>query len=149
VAKILAQVRTHLENGHPKAALETISRANIASPWLANAMGVCQLRLGNTEAALGIYRKLVLSQVGASVRYDALVVFKANYATALLAEGNLQRGLLVLGTIKKDPHPAVQKLRNALEQARQKLTPWQKLQWSMGMLFTLPVSLDFPRGDLE
>lgn len=149
VSELLAEVDALLEKGHAKHALDIISRAKSNSPWAANAAGVCQLRLGTTKAATDIYRRLLLSSVGATIREDAPTVFKTNYATSLLAEGNLQGCLLVLADVKRDPHPAVQKLRSAIERSRQKLSFWGKLQWYTGLRMTYPVDLDFPLGDLQ
>ena len=52
VAAVLAKVEQQLQEGEVKRALETIGRARISSPWLANAAGVCQLRLGNPQVAV-------------------------------------------------------------------------------------------------
>jgi len=149
VREVLDQVAEHLNNDRPKQALEVVNRVKIKSPWLSNAAGVCQLRLGNPQAAVDIYRRLLLSSVGATLRHDAPTVFKVNYATALLADGDMQGCLLVLGDVKRDPHPAVQKLRSALDRSRQKLSLWDKLLWYTGLRLSYPVDLDFPLGDLE
>src|SRR5262245_12147742 len=52
VAALLRQIQELLDGGYPKKALEAIGLTKIESPWLRNAAGVCQLRLGNPQFAL-------------------------------------------------------------------------------------------------
>src|SRR5262245_33902605 len=92
VADLPGEVGKLLEEGQPAAALTRLGNARIRSPWLANAAGVCLLRLGNPKAAVETFRGLVLSG-GLILRGDVPTEFKVNFATALLADGNLSGGL--------------------------------------------------------
>jgi hypothetical protein len=87
VAGALAEAESLLEDGQPAKALERLGRAGRACPWLTNAVGVCQLRLGNGPVAVDLYRGLVLGSGGLILRDDVPPVFKANYAAALLRSG--------------------------------------------------------------
>src|SRR4051812_12600004 len=112
VADVLRKVQKLLDEGQPAAALEQIGGSNLDSPWLANAAGVCQLRLGNANAAVETFRGLVLT--GLFLREDAPTVFEVNFATALIADGNLSGGLRTLSEIREEGHPAVLEIRHAI-----------------------------------
>src|SRR5262249_43084068 len=56
VIELLSKVEQALREGQPAAALEAINRARVKSPWVTNAAGVCQLRLGNMKLALEVFR---------------------------------------------------------------------------------------------
>jgi hypothetical protein len=113
-ADLLGQVAKLLEEGQPAAALERISRSKLSSPWLTNAAGVCQLRLGDAKVAVDTFRGLVLAAGGVVLRDGVPAVFKINFATALLADGNLPGGLRVLDEIRDEGHPAVRGIRDAI-----------------------------------
>jgi uncharacterized protein YceK len=143
--KILSRVETELGNGDPQLALATVSRAKFNSPWAINARATCLLRLGQYQDAVDLLRGLVLGTGGVTYRQDVPTVFQANFATALLAVGNLSGCLSMLKNIKDQQHPAVRELHAAIERWNRDLSPWQKLRWRLGAEPTLP-SLDFPLG---
>jgi hypothetical protein len=149
VVDLLGKVDKLLREGQPKRALEIISRAKINSPWVTNAAGVCQLRLGNAKVAVDVFRGLVLASGGLILRQDIPAAFKTNYATALLAMDNLAGCLGVLAEVRDEDHPGAQRLRAAVQRWKQDLTLWQKIQWYTGGQPARPVTLDFPPGDLE
>jgi hypothetical protein len=147
VADLLGKVEKLLEEGRPAAALQRVGSSRISSPWLANAAGVCQLRLGNVKAAVDTFRGLVLAAGGLILREDVPTVFKVNFATALLADGNLSGGLRVLDEIREE-HPAVREMRDAVRRWKGGMTLWQKLWWSVGGQPPRPLVLDFALGRL-
>jgi hypothetical protein len=149
VTDLLNKVEQHLQDGQSAVALECIARAKIKSPWLTNAAGVCQLRLGNTDVAVNVFRGLVLAPGGLVLRDDVPTVFKTNYATALLAAGHLSGGLSVLADIRDEGNPAVQRLRTAIRHWQGCLTFWQKVSWYVGGQPDRPLVLDSPLGDLQ
>jgi hypothetical protein len=149
VADVLAKVERQLQEGEVIRALEAIGRARISSPWLANAAGVCQLRLGNTQTAVDQFRALVLASGGLILREDVPTAFKTNYATALLASGNLSGGIRVLEEIRDEDNPLVERLRSAIHDWKKSLTMWQTVTWYLGGEPPRPLVLDFPLGDLE
>jgi hypothetical protein len=148
IAGLLSQIDRHLQEGKSEKALDVIARVGMKSPWLANAAGVCQLRRGNTAVAVEVFRGLVLASGGIVLRDDVPVVFKTNYAAALLASDNLAGCLSVLARLCDDDHPAVRRLRAAIQHWKSGLTLWQKLQWHLGGHPPRPLAPDFPLGDL-
>jgi hypothetical protein len=147
IADLLARIGQMLQADDPEKALELIRRARSNSPWMTNALGVCQLRLGNAKAAVSVFRGLVLAAGGIDLRSDVPAVFKANFAVALLKADNLGGCLSVLDEVREDP--AVGKLRGAIDRWKMSLTLWERLNWYMGGHPDRPVVLDFPPGDLE
>ncbi len=145
VVDVLWKVAKLLEDGRPAAALTVLGDCKIKSPWLQNATGVCQLRLGHVKAAVETFRGLVLSG-GLILRGDVPTVFKVNFAVALLADGNLSGGLLALDEIRQEDHPAVKETRDAFRRWRAGMTFWQRLRLSLGGQPARPLVLDFPVG---
>jgi hypothetical protein len=148
IVALLSKVANLLQEGRPERALDAISRAKINSPWARNALGVCQLRLANAGVAVEVFRGLVLAAGGLVLRDDVPLVFKTNYATALLAAGNVAGCLSVLTDVRDEGNPAVAKLRASIRRWRDGLTFWQRLNWWMGGQPERPVALDYPPGDL-
>jgi hypothetical protein len=148
VADLLGKVEQLLANGQPSTALQRIGSSKVSSPWLANAAGVCQLRLGNAKAAVDTFRRLVLAAGGLILREDVPVVFKVNFAAALLADGNLAGGLRVLDEVGDKGHPAVGVIRDAVQRWKGGMTFCQKLWWSVGGHPPRPLVLDFALGSL-
>jgi hypothetical protein len=149
VEAVLDQVAELLRLQRVGDAIALITRSALASPWLTNALGVCQLRLGQAEVALGLFRKLATAPGGFGFRRDAPTVFKTNYAAALLASGHLQGGLASLGEVRDEANPAVQRMRADAGRFRSGLSFWQKLNWMLGTPPDLPLPLSGPVGDLR
>jgi hypothetical protein len=148
VADLFRKVDELLREGQADKALDVLARAGVKSPWVTNALGVCQLRLGSVKVAVDLFRGLVLG-AGLLLRKDVPAVFKTNYATALLLSGNVDGCLVALGEVGDEQSPTVQRLREAVRRWQQRLTIWQKLNWWMGGQPDCPVTLDFLPGDLE
>lgn len=149
IVELLAKVDNALEAGNPKSGLDAIARAKSSSPWSTNALGVCRLRLGDVGGAVNVFRGLALASGGLLLRPDVPAVFKTNYATALLVADNKGGFLSILEELSDADHPAVGRLRGAIERWKQTLTFWQRLAWTFGGQPDKPVSLDFPPGDLD
>jgi hypothetical protein len=148
VADLLGKARQLLDEKLPEKALDTIKRSKLSSPWITNATGVCAMRIGNVKPAAGLFQGLV-AHGGIMLKPDAPLVFKTNFATALLASNNMQGCLSVLHEIGDDGNPTVQRLRAAIQQWKQGLSFWQKLKWYTGDVPQKAVALDFPLGELE
>src|SRR5262245_14765953 len=80
--KLFLRVQQQLDAGQPNTALNLIVDARLKSDRLTNAIGVCQLRRGNADEAVRIFRGLVISE-GIHFRQDAPPLFLANSAAAL------------------------------------------------------------------
>lgn len=148
VVALFAKVDALLKEGSPEKALALVGRAKIESPWLKHAVGVCQLRMGHTQAAVELFRGMVVSG-HLEFRHDVPTVWKTNFATALLVTNNLSGCLNALAEVKDQNHPGVVKLRAAIDQWKKGLTLWQKFLWYTGSEPSSPVELGFPPGDLE
>lgn len=148
VAATLKDVQSFLDRKQVQDALASLGRNRTASPWLQNAQGVCQLRLGNINGAIEIFARLVLSNGGVVVRRDVPTIFLANYATALLASGNLPGCQWILNEIQEKSHPSAERVRDAIKRWRAGLTLWQRFLLALNGETKMPPVLDFPLGDL-
>ncbi len=137
-----------LQAGSPEQALQLISKSKIKSAWVKNATGVCQLRLGNAQVAIDIYRSFLIDG-GIFLRAEAPVVYKINFAVALLLNENLPGFYSVLSELRAEEHPTVQKLRAAVNTWKKKLSLWQKLKLVCGNDPNVPIQLGFSPGELE
>src|SRR5690349_864375 len=114
LVRLIERVDRLLREGEPRKALDLLARSKEGSPWSVNATGVCLLRLGDAPRAIELFRHLVLAPGGLVLKSDVPTAFKVNFATALLLDGNLTGCTSVLGEIREEQHPAVQKLRAAI-----------------------------------
>jgi len=149
IVELLQKVERLLQDGQPAKALDSLARTKTNSPWLANARGVCQLRLGNPSVAVDVFRGIVLAPGGIHVRTDDPTVFKTNFAIALLQSGNLEGCMSTLFEIREENHPTITRLKDAIDRWKQSLTFAQKLGWYFGNRPARSVTLDFPLGDLR
>ncbi|MEN6458524.1 MAG: hypothetical protein ABFC63_06295 [Thermoguttaceae bacterium] len=148
IANLLVKVKQLLEEQAPEKAIDAISRSKLSSPWLTNAIGVCAMRLGNITQAAGLFQSLV-GHSGVMLRRDTPVVFRTNYATALLASNNLAGCLSVLHEIGHEDDPTIVRLRAAIREWKRSLSWWQRLRWYSGDSPKKPVTLDFSLGELD
>lgn len=146
---VLNKVQALLNEGRAKDALELLSRCGSNSPPEQNARGVCLMRLGLTEKAIDLYRRLVLRKDSVCFRSDVPVVFKTNFATALLLSRNVSGCEAVLEELGNDSSPEVVKLRAALSRWRHSLNWVRRLLLALhGAPSRQSIPLDFPPGDL-
>ena len=145
VADLLARVDRLLGDGRPESALGLLPATD--DPWLRNARGVCLLRLGRAGRAIDAPRNLVFDPTGFAIRADAEPVFQANYATALLLDGNTDGFFSILGGIRVRTHPAVARLDDAVRRWKAGMTCWQRVGSTLGVGGPR-LTLDFPPGDL-
>jgi hypothetical protein len=149
VNDLLDRLERCLEAGEPGIALDLLARSDQSSPWLKNAAGVCQLRLGNAARAVEAFRGLTLAPGGLIVRKDVPVVFRANYAAALLAADNLDGFLGVLVELEREDHPAVQRLRSDYQRWRNGMTLTERLRWLVSGVPPRPLRPGSPAGALR
>jgi hypothetical protein len=146
LVKVLEKAKEQLESGKFQEALRTLSGYD--SEWTRNARGVCYLRMGDTDAAINTLRGLAVTQ-HLSLRPEAPLIFKINFAAALLLSGNIGGGLGVLDDIRDENQPAVQKLRAAIQRWKASMSFWEKLRWWLGGEPSRPFTLGFPAGEFE
>lgn len=111
-AATLCRVDQLLREGRPAEALALLPAAD--TPAVRNARGVCLLRLGRPREAIEALRDLVFGAGGFAVRPDAEPEYQANYATALLLDGNTQGFRCIFDGIGNRSHPAVSRLDEAV-----------------------------------
>lgn len=146
-ASVLARVERHLAGGRPEEALAAAEGAGPGSAWVDNARAVCYLRLGRPGRAVEILRGLVFHPTGLSVRPDAHPVHQANYATALLLDGNADGFFGVLAGIGDRTHPAVRGLDEAVRAWEAGRTWGERVRSLLGVAGR-PVALVAPPGHL-
>jgi hypothetical protein len=144
-ADLLARVDEFLRKGRPREALALLPATD--TPSVRNARGVCLLRLGRPGEAIEVLRDLVFGPGGLAVRPDADPVFQANYATALLLDGNVEGFWGILGGIRDRSHPAVAKLDEAVRRWKAGMTFWQRVGSALG-LGGPQFAISFPPGHL-
>ncbi|MBN2582035.1 MAG: hypothetical protein JXL80_03135 [Planctomycetes bacterium] len=144
-ATVLDRVREHLDQGQPQKALDVLNRCQDQSPPADNARAVCLMRLGRPQLAIPIYRRLLLTS-GVIMRQDAPVMFRVNFATALLMTGNLDGTEAILTELRHSDDPGAIRLRETIARWRQSLRPLRRLLAAMGMPPEGAIPLDFPPG---
>lgn len=142
---LLTRVDALLTEDRPGEALALLPPND--SPWVRNARGVCLLRLGRPAEAIEALRDLVFDRTGFAVRRDADPAFQANYATALLLDGNADGFWSILGGIGDRAHPAVARLDDAVRRWKGGMTFGQRVASALGVGGPR-FALDFPPGDL-
>jgi hypothetical protein len=141
----LTRVEQLLREGRPREALSLLPPSD--SPWLRNARGVCLMRLGRASQAVETLRNLVFHTSGFGIRPDADPAFQANYATALLLDGNAEGFWGILGGIEDRKHPAVARLDDAVRRWKAGMTFWERVASALGVGGPT-FALDLPPGDL-
>ncbi len=147
-ATLLDEVQKLLDEGRPETALERIGKSKLRSPWVTNATAVCQMRLGKQDLALRTLRGLVITN-GVILRGDAPLIFRINFATALLLQENVSGATATLGEIQQEDHPAVKQLREVIARWKAQMNFCQKFLWAIGIHPSVPVPTDFPAGWLR
>ena len=125
VAPTLTRIQHLLRAGKPEDALALLSQTRSDSPWLTNAAGVCLLRQGKADQALVSFRSLALGTNGFSLREDAPVRFKTNYAAAQLLCGMHGACAITLSQIRAEADPSVRRLREGIRRWQGALSFWQ------------------------
>jgi Flp pilus assembly protein TadD len=144
----LAQVQSFLNEGQPERGIEYLLRIGTHNAELRNAYGVCLLRAGQIDKALELYQTLCLNG-SICLKRDVPTLHMANYATALLCAGNLAGCQAALRQVRDPAHPAVTRIRDAIQRWRQSLTWLQRMRSCFGdRLAERPVELGFDLGDL-
>jgi Flp pilus assembly protein TadD len=145
-AAALARVAQLLDAGRPDEARAFILRHKPIDPVLNNALGVCLLRLGQTEAAMKMFRGMALGQGGVALRSDVPDVVKTNFATSLLLMGEVAGCQSALSEVRDESDLNARRLQEAVRKWIRGLSPWQKMNWYLGGQVNKPVTLDFPPG---
>ncbi len=116
-----------------------------------NAHGVRCLREGKLEESISVFRSLVMPPGCCWTRLDAPLVYRRNFATALLLAGHPSGCLGLLAEMRDENHPRVKQLRSAIKRWEQTLSLLQWLNWRIGWIdpANRPVTIDFVPGEVE
>lgn len=145
---LLNKVRSMLDAGRAEEAFNLLRPAT-SDPILKNARGVCLMRMGQPALAVRVYREICLSPGGISLRPEVPVVFKTNFATALMLDGNIAGGVSTLSEIGDPELPQVQALKQQVSRWVSQLSLWQRLLWWLGADPKHPIDLGPTPGDLK
>jgi hypothetical protein len=117
-------------------------------PLMANTVGVCLLRLGRVNEAVGHYHSLLFGPGCTAMRRDRPAYIKLNYATALLLSSQVDACLGVLQEVG-DRSATARRLREAIERWELTLSFGQKLDWWINRIAPSGkmVAIDFVPGD--
>ena len=133
--------------GRYEDALQILAAASSSAPEIKNAKAVCLMRLGQHTAAAQILRSLVMLPGCTWMKPELPVIYRTNFATALLLS-NLPAGVQeTLFEIKEKDHPSVLRLHDAMQTWQKGLSWWQWLNWKLGVAPEVPISIEFLPGE--
>jgi hypothetical protein len=147
VDRLLAKVRRLIEEKKEEEALKLLHRAKLSSPEITNARGVCMLRAGNAGRAVEVLRPLVFADA-VTIRPDVPALHVTNFATALLADGNVDGCLNMLAHVRDKSNPAAERLRAAVRRWKRQLTGWERVRLVLGFSVAERPEIDFAAGEL-
>lgn len=113
-----------------------------------NAVGVCQLRLGQHEMAMWTFRQLVFPNDALVMPRQTPAAFVANYALAHLLMGNAVTGVSMLGQHPDRHHPAIAQVRGAVARWKRSMPWWRRALTLVGAYPPGAPPLDFAPGFL-
>ena len=147
-ATIVAQVQALLDEDKLEEAVAFLETCSASHARVTNASGVCQLRLGETEEAIRLFRKTIDEWQWVDAAAEPPPVLKGNLATALLVANKVSACVRLLDEIDDEQNPTVQKLRSAIRNRDKGLTLWQKILREAGLRPEEPIVIDFTPGEL-
>lgn len=143
--KVWTRVIDKLEHNEPAKALDLIAPHSKDDTDFSNLHGVCLMRCGNPEEAVKVYRNLVLTANKLELREDVPVIYKVNFATALLLSESYSGGLRILNELTDNTsEPAVAQLQSAVDSWLKKFNLWQKLNFKIGGHPSVRFTMDSP-----
>jgi len=113
----MSKNNTNKSNYHSSSILSTNDKA------------VLLMRSGRFAEAIDIFRKLVLNRDCVWMRKDIPLVYKTNFAMALLLGGFPAGCRSLLAELNDETIPAVIKMRMTLKNWEKSMTLWQRLNW--------------------
>ncbi len=146
-AAAVQQAARLADTGKSQEALRLLASESNSSNEVLNARGVCLMRLGRIDDAIRVFRSLVLPSGCIWMKPELPVIYRVNFATALLLS---QRPLGVRDTLcemHEQDHPSVVRLRDALHAWEKHLPAWQRLLWKVGYTPSVPICISFVPGE--
>jgi len=90
----LTVVQNYLKSGNPEKALSLLDKET-HQPELANARGVCLMRLNRIDPAFEVFKEIVFQNF-ICMPITTAALYKANYLTALLLKGLVSTALDII-----------------------------------------------------
>ncbi len=143
----IEHIRELLNQERPLDALKYIDHLGQQSPIMENARGVCLMRAGKIDEAVTVLRDLVF-QGRICIPSDSPVLFKINFATAMLLSNQKDAAFPILNELDEKEHPEIVKLKDAVCKWVKSLTFSEKCRYHVGLYPKKPVTLDFPPGEV-
>lgn len=144
---VVKKVASLADAGQLEQAIHQLASSNLLTGDIRNARGVCLMRMGRVDDAVQLYRSLVLMSGCTWMMPNLPVIYRTNFATALLMSGRRIGCLDCLLEITERDHPSVVRLRKALRDWEHGFDWRQWLCWKIGVEPRVPVALSFPPGD--
>lgn len=142
----LTVVRNYLKSGSPEKALHLIDKET-HQPELANARGVCLLRLNKIDPALEVFKEIVFQNF-ICIPLTTPSLYKANYLTALILKGNTQTAMDLEKTLNGSSHPYVVELKQAIQNWRRALPWYQRMLCKVNLYPNKAMKLPFVPGGI-
>ncbi len=143
----ITYIQKLLASNEIEKALHYIDRKGSPTPELRNALGVCLMRLGESEKAVNILRELVFQKY-LSIPRETPPLFQANYATALLMKCYNQMAIEIIETLSPSDHPYIALLHDAVAQWRNTLPLHRRFLSKLGLHPNTRIVLNFPPGQI-
>lgn len=120
-------------------------------PQTRNAQAVCLMRAGRVDAAVDVYRSFILIHGSLLERNDVSVVYKRNFATALLLKGLPSGALAVLKAAGEPDHPVAIQIRAAIKRWEKSLSWFKRMDWKFNAIEprNCTVPIDFQPGEFD
>jgi hypothetical protein len=147
-AKTRDPVRLLLDQGKPQEALNLLKHLGQNSALTKNIQGVCLLRLGKIHEAISILSEITF-QGKVCIPPETPVVFRTNFATAMLMANNKEAAISVVEHLDDRQHPAVTRIRDAIRAWEKSLNIFQRLLSKAGIYPKKAIPLDFVPGDVD
>lgn len=143
----ITYIQKLLASNEIEKALHYIDRKGDRTPEWRNALGVCLMRLGETEKAVNILRELVFQHY-LSIPRGTPPLYQANYATALLMKRYNQMAIEIIKTLPPSDHPYIAQLHDAVAQWKKNLPLLRRFLSKLGLYPNTRIVLNFPPGQL-
>ena len=132
-AALLERVRQLLDRQATGEALEALNTSGLNTRAVQNAKGVCLMRIGRVEGAAKILCELVLPKGAFTIPDDVPAELRANYAATWFLQGDYVAGAAILGQAPDRRHPAVKRLKAALQAWKKTLPWWRRVLLPLGV----------------
>lgn len=143
----IEDIRELLNQNLPLEALKFIDHLGQKTSELENARGVCLMRAGKINEAVAALRENVFMG-HICIPSDAPVLYKINFATAMILANNKSAAFSILAQLNKNEHPYISMLKESVNQWLKSLNILERLSYHFGFYSNKPINLDFQPGEI-